>query len=402
MTIAGMSWVTPLGTDIENVWQGMLAGEVAPIKTIANEQTEARYLVQRVPVEATANLPQHPRLRRASAISRFAAAAGLAALKNSRVDSSRLAIVFANSNGGVVYTRRFYSEIVRAGAQSASPLLFPETVFNAPASHLAAILGITGASYTVVGDGAVGVLALKLAEDLLASSDLDACLVVGAEEIDPLVCEAYRQWRLLRDPNRPESERGMIVSEGAGAVLLQRSDPIQSSELSLRTTEEREANWGGSCQLPLQSGDDLEIEQIDAGTNFFRRSEVGGKMRRIVQHLDGSAAFCIGSANGTFIDKAEESAIEGRIPRYSPKIALGESVGASVFWQLIAGAQGLRTNTLPGFGRISGDRALFLACGVNQQLGGLTINLRHPERSREIPTKHFKGKATGSLDFRSG
>jgi 3-oxoacyl-(acyl-carrier-protein) synthase len=61
-------------------------------------------------------------------------------------------------------------------------MLFPETVFNAPASHLAAILGISGASYTVVGDGAVGILALKLAEDLIASSDLDACLVVAARK----------------------------------------------------------------------------------------------------------------------------------------------------------------------------------------------------------------------------
>ena len=84
-----------------------------------------------------------------------------------------------------------------SGAQAASPLLFPETVFNAPASHLAAILGITGASYTLVGDGAVGILALQMAEDLMAIEALDHCLVVGAEEVDWLLCDAYRKWRLL-------------------------------------------------------------------------------------------------------------------------------------------------------------------------------------------------------------
>ena len=102
------------------------------------------------------------------------------------------------------------------GAQAASPLLFPETVFNAPASHLAAILGITGASYTIVGDGAVGLLALKMAEDLMANPALDRCLVVGAEEADWLLCDAYRRWRLLREappiepfgqPARHHSER---------------------------------------------------------------------------------------------------------------------------------------------------------------------------------------------------
>ena len=148
-------------------------------------------------------MPKHPRLRRASAISKFAVVAGLAALDDARVhvNAERIALIFAISNGGVIYTRRFFHDIVETGAQSASPLLFPETVFNAPASHLAAILGITGASYTLVGDGAVGILALKMAEDLMASETLDHCLVVGAEEVDWLLCDAYRKWRLLRpDP----------------------------------------------------------------------------------------------------------------------------------------------------------------------------------------------------------
>jgi 3-oxoacyl-(acyl-carrier-protein) synthase len=72
-----------------------------------------------------------------------------------------------------LFTKRFCCDIVEAGAQSASPLLFPETVFNAPASHLAAILGITGTTYTLVGDSAVGLLAIKMADDLMASEALD-------------------------------------------------------------------------------------------------------------------------------------------------------------------------------------------------------------------------------------
>jgi hypothetical protein len=89
--------------------------------------------------------------------------------KLDEINAKRLALIFAISNGGVIYTKRFYHDIVESGARTASPLLFPETVFNAPASHLAAILGITGASYTLVGDAAVGILALKMAEDLIKS-----------------------------------------------------------------------------------------------------------------------------------------------------------------------------------------------------------------------------------------
>ena len=65
-------------------------------------------------------------------------------------------MVFAICSGGVNYTRRFYHEIVTQGANGASPLLFPETVYNAAASHLAALLGLNGQSYTLVGDSSVG------------------------------------------------------------------------------------------------------------------------------------------------------------------------------------------------------------------------------------------------------
>src|SRR5205085_11259086 len=154
--------------------------------------------------------------------------AGLAALAEAKTPPSldRIALVFAISNGGVIYTRRFYADIVKSGAQSASPLLFPETVFNAPASHLAAILGITGTSYTVVGDGAVGVLAMKMAEELIENETAEVCLVVGAEEADWILCDAYHKWRLLR--REPPIElfcdppRGTILSEGSGAVVVAR------------------------------------------------------------------------------------------------------------------------------------------------------------------------------------
>src|SRR6266481_5343756 len=228
LAIAGMGWVTPLGRGVDSVWERLLHGHEASATTISEEFGDRSYSVFRVPESALTGLA-HPRLRRASVISRFAAAAGLEALQAAgvKVDSQsaeRIALVLAISNGGVIYTKRFYRDIVEAGARSASPLLFPETVFNAPASHLAAILGITGATYTLVGDGAVGLAAIKMAEDLMANEALDHCLVVGAEEADWLLCDAYRRWRLLRSapPIEPfsEQQRGMILSEGAAPTVL--------------------------------------------------------------------------------------------------------------------------------------------------------------------------------------
>lgn len=355
--IAGMGWVTPLGSGVEEVWNSLLNGESASAETLSSPLGRD-YPVFRVPASATAKAPAHPRLRRSSAISRFSVVAGLEALENAGVKldpeiAQRTALIFAVSNGGVIYTKRFYHEIVESGAQAASPLLFPETVFNAPASHLAAILGITGASYTLVGDGAVGTLALKMADDLMAGDTLDYCLVVGAEEADWLLCDAYHKWRLLRSapPIEPcqQPPRGMIVSEGAGAILLARNGPVQ-------------------------------IEKIATGTNFRKQREAAAGVEAVFSELCATPPdLVVASANGTFIDAAEQAAIGRYSPNatvYAVKGLLGESVGASSLWQTICGAQALITQSVPGGTRpVPVQSAVVSTCGLNQQVAGLRLRL---------------------------
>lgn len=373
LRIAGMGWVTPLGSGVDPVWQRLLQGEAALPEKIADNVGDRPYPVFCVPNSAVATLPPHPRLRRASAISRFAAAAGLEALANADIkvgpdNASRIALVFAISNGGVVYTKRFYRDIVESGAQSASPLLFPETVFNAPASHLAAILGITGATYTLVGDGAVGLLATRMAEDLMANEALDFCLVVGAEEVDWLLCDAYRKWRLLRlePPIEPfgQPARGTILSEGAGAIVVARKGPIA-------------------------------IKKTHAGSSYRDRPEAKAVLKHVVADLvEDETDVAIASANGTFIDKAECDALSHFLPDaavYTAKLALGESIGASGLWQIICAAKTLLTTEIPPLSGVNStislrvcaerrslkkpQRALVLATGLNQQIGGLSLGV---------------------------
>ena len=371
LCLAGLGWVTPLGSTIDEVWTKLLAGASAEAGTLGDSLGKKSCRAFQVPREAIIEAAKYPRLRRSSAISRFAVVAGLAALRDAGIEpneqsAARTALIFAISNGGVIYTKRFFHEIVKSGAQAASPLLFPETVFNAPASHLAAILGITGASYTLVGDGAVGILALKMAEDLMAHPELDRCLVVGAEEADWLLCDAYRKWRLMRaePPIEPFARlaKGMILSEGAGAVVIAREGALQ-------------------------------LERVHPGGNFSRQRELVRQLNRICREMKSSdaPAFVIASANGTFIDEAERAACASNFPGaavYTPKPALGESVAAGGIWQTICAAQALRRQELPPLLHAPAEfrltttrqamdqrwrRAVVTTCGLNQQVAALSL-----------------------------
>jgi 3-oxoacyl-(acyl-carrier-protein) synthase len=204
-----------------------------------------------------------------------------------------------------------------------------------------------------------------MAEDLLQNESLDRCLVVGAEEADWLLCDAYRRWHLLRtvppvEPFQPHP-RGMILSEGAGAVVVDRT---------------------GATAL----------EAINAGSNFRQQREAAACVAKVFGELGVTTDdLVVASANGTFIDAAEAAAIAQHCPAatvYTPKVALGESVGAASLWQVICATQMLRTGDVPapsysaiesGFElhpaarRIPAPRAIVSVCGMNQQVAGLSL-----------------------------
>jgi 3-oxoacyl-(acyl-carrier-protein) synthase len=157
----------------------------------------------------------------------------------------------------------------------------------------------------------------------------------------------------------------MILSEGAGAIVLAREGPIA-------------------------------IECAHPGGCYGKRREAEEVLKRILRDLsEVEIDFVISSANGTFIDQAEQGALEQVIPdaiTYAAKPALGESVGASGLWQVISGAQALRYRELPPvlhadpavslrlarsrMAVTGARRAIILSSGVNQQVAGMRLALR--------------------------
>jgi len=349
--IAGTACVSPLGRDLGETMQRLRNGGQAALTRVSAPGCGRPHSAALVPSEFTSHLAREPRLRRASAISLLAASAGLAALADSGVEmtppmKSRLAIVFGVSSGGVQYTRRFYGQIVSHGANAASPLLFPETVYNAPASHLAAMLGVDGATYTLVGDGTVGLQALEFGAQLLAMGDADHALVVAAEEFDWILGEAHRVWRLV--PGRADGveggwpDRGIPLAEGASAVLL--------------------------CR---EHGDANVV--FAAGRTHFERSEAAEMIDEALAEIAacGVPDVIVTGENGTWTDAAIGRALVRHVPGLrassllAPKKALGECLGAGALQQVAIALGELRAT--------GSRRALVAALGWNQQAAAAVI-----------------------------
>jgi hypothetical protein len=277
---------------------------------------------------------RHPRLRRASPISRFATAAALEALGADaalvEAGSLRLGIVFCAMAGCVNYSGRFYREVL-ADPATASPLVFPETVFNAPASHLATLLGTPAINYTQVGDDSAFGCGLATAAGWLTEGRVDGCLVIGAEESDWLTVDAMR----LFCP-------GTVLAEGAGAVYLRRA------------------------------GTGVMLEAITDPQNYramSSRVKAAGKVRDKLEAV-GPADEMIGSAaGGDDRLRGESTAWQEWVgPKMLPRSLLGDSFCAASAWQVILAVDALRT--------ARAKRVYVSVAGCNQAAVGLSLSRR--------------------------
>ena len=89
---------------------------------------------------------------------------------------------------------------------------------------------VNNQSYTLVGDSSVGLGAIHFATELLTMQpQLDRCLVVGTEEADWLLADAFASWRMATNLDQFEvygRSDGTIFGEGAAAILIGRTGSL--------------------------------------------------------------------------------------------------------------------------------------------------------------------------------
>lgn len=303
--VRGVGAVSPAGWGMESLRLALDKAEALAMRELARPGWSRPLRVRRVP--SPAHRPEcfgHPRLRRSSPISQYAVAAALEALGDDAPKvsggSMRLGIVFCVMSGCVNYSRRFYDEAWRDPA-TASPLIFAETVFNAPSSHLASLLGTTAINYTLVGDPGTFLQGLALAAEWFSAGLVDGCLVVGSEEMDWLTADAFRLFT-----------RRLVMSEGAGALYLRRESGRQPGVKLAAVTDahlftNRPGRERAACLAAAQLGS------------------------------TGSAdLLCDGLLGIPILDRAETAAWnDWKGSRVSPKRILGEGLMAASAWQCV-------------------------------------------------------------------
>ena len=304
--VAGIGAVSPAGWNVAALRDALAKNEPLPVQSLPRPGWEKPLQARQVPSPATRpEFLAHPRLRRASPITHYAASAGLEALAGLRANAAaknfRIGIVACLQSGCVQYTCRFYDETLKNPA-TASPLVFPETVYAAPTSHVAALLENVVLAYSLVGDPSSFLQGVALGAEWLSENRVDACLVLGAEETNWIIADALKH---LDD--------SAIVAAGAGALCLCRDQQL-------------------SMGVELAA-----VTDTHTITAQFDRAKAAQAMRRQLDSRPGNELLADGTGNSVRADVAELAAwSDWKGPRVSPKRVFGEGMMAAAAWQCVA------------------------------------------------------------------
>jgi 3-oxoacyl-(acyl-carrier-protein) synthase len=268
-TLTGIGSVTPYGPRA-----GLLSAEpVEPhaITAWITPGVRRAFLVE----------PFHPagivpglKTRRLDRLSVWALAASSLALRDAgidlgAIDRSRVAVFFATGFGCLELTEAFFQSAATNGWAGTDPITFPETLSNAPASHVALFHDLRGPNVTVSNKSFAAESALIQAASLLRHGQADMAIVLAGDTLNQAVYEWYEAAHLLSPACFSKEPMplagGFIPSEGVVAMILERTGRPAARPYAALGAGRWAAAGDARAGIRQLMGDDLPKFTICAG-----------------------------------------------------------------------------------------------------------------------------------------
>jgi 3-oxoacyl-[acyl-carrier-protein] synthase II len=404
IVITGMGWVTPLGHDVETVWQRLMRGEsgVGPISHFDAATWSTNFAAEVKDYDFGQFVDSH-RHRHAGLNTRFALGAAAQAWRQAgldqypRLNRRRMGMYLGSGEGTLDFEnfaaanlaawnpeRRAVDDVrwAQAAQQFMSAPREVEQEPNMVLAHLAAEFGCRGPASNCLTACAASTQAIGEAFEILRRGDADVMFAGGAHTmIHPLGVTGFIRLTALSSRRdscltaaRPfdQTRDGFVMGEGAGMLVLE----------TLEHALERGASVPSGASVPLaqpsQSSSShpqilAEIVGYGSSADAFRITDIqpdgkgahasmtqalrqAGIDPRATDEHDRPLIHYI-SAHGTGTeenDKIESRGVKAvfgnlapRIPISSVKSMLGHLIAAAGAVELITCVQAIRTGYLP-------------------------------------------------------
>ncbi|WP_179032121.1 beta-ketoacyl-ACP synthase II [Paenibacillus kribbensis] len=358
VVITGMGVVSPLGNEVDTLWNNLLEGNSGIRKIdrfeVSDLKTQIAGQVQDFDAEQRWGRKD---VRRMDRFTQFALYAAEQALKDSALDLDhinleRVGVYVGSGIGGLETMVDNIEVMLNRGPGRVSPTLVPMMISNMAAAQISIAFGAMGPTLSPVTACSIGNTAIGEAFRTIRTGDADVIFAGGAEAaVTRLALASFANATALSTRNeepsiasRPfdQDRDGFVMSEGAGILVLE----------SLEHAIARGAEIYGEVIGYGASSDAYHmVAPHPEGTGAYLAMKAALHSARISpEEVDVISAH----ATGTVGDVAETLAIHKlfgeyayQIPVTGNKSMLGHMLGAAGGVEAIALVQSLREGIIP-------------------------------------------------------
>jgi 3-oxoacyl-[acyl-carrier-protein] synthase II len=359
VVITGMGCVSPLGHNVKETWEALLAGKAGagPITAFDASAHKTKFAAEVKGFDASALFGTRD-ARKMDRFTQFATAAALEALEQSGLkiedtNRDRIGILIGSGIGGINSILEQYEIMRERGPERISPFLIPMMISDGAAGNLAIRVGARGPNMSLATACASGTNALGEAAEMIRRGAADA-MIAGASEaaINSLAMAGMNSMTALSTRNddpqkasRPfdKDREGFVMGEGAGVLILESLEHAQARGANILCEFSGYGTTDDAYHIsaPAENG-------AGAANSMRLALENAGLAVTEIQYIN---------AHGTSTplnDKSETAAIKTvfgeqayKIPVSSTKSMTGHLLGASGAVEAVFSALAILNGVLP-------------------------------------------------------
>ena len=233
VVITGIGAVTPVGNDIETMWDSLVNGKngIDYIKSFDTEKLKVKVAAEVKDFDPTKQI-EKKELRKTDLFCQYAIAAACQAVEDSgiigTIEDEKLGVYVGSGTGGM---HTFFTQCENMIAEKKiSPFFIPMMIGNMAAGLIAIRFSAKGPCLPVVTACATSTHAVGEAFHAIKNGYADAIITGGAEAaITPLAIAGFSSCMALSTRNDPNSSSipfdkrrdGFVMGEGAGILVLE-------------------------------------------------------------------------------------------------------------------------------------------------------------------------------------
>ena len=286
------------------------------------------------------------------AVSALDEAIAQAALAKAPYRPERIGIVVGTSHAGIQHIEKCFLHLSRTDSGPIPVAWLAAAATEHTAAVLSERLGIRGPKSTISSACASSNTAVGLAFDWLVGDEADCVIVVGTDTVSPSILAGFNALRAVSaQASAPfSSPSGITLGEGAGVVVLERTDAARHRGVSPLAWVR---GYGLSGDAFHETATDTEGRGVEAAMNFALADAgiTADQIDYVSAHGTGTDANDIPESLGT------ARVVGNDVPVSSPKSFLGHTLGASGVVELIVTLLFADAGLVPPTKNFKGPRA---------------------------------------------